>query len=324
MLSQQRIDERVAECKHIEDTVGRYYRKDDPTGLFAQQLVRQTFKELFRFEYPETKWMNGGLITKDTSINEGALSYAYTEIEQQGEAEIISGNATDVPMADISGRNNVLSIQTYGIACKYSRQDIRTARFNGTLDIVQEKVASAREGHDRRLNRDILNGVPAHGLRGVINQPGIIVQAAPNGSWTESTLVEDIVEDVRTAVNFVFVDSQGIETVDTAVFGLTPWTILNRRLDTGTDVTILSVLKTAFPQIRRWDYDPGLETAGPGGTPTAVYYKNDRSRMRAVFPMMMTPTPPEQRGFGFVINFESRFGGVMTPKPRSVLNQTGL
>ena len=324
MLSKQRIDELVRNCDHYADMVSRNYRKDDPTGIYAKQLVVQTFRQVFAFEYPELKWINGGLIDKNTEINEGALSYAYTEIEQVGEAEIISSNSTDLPMADVSGRNNLLPIESYGIACHYTRQDIRTSRLHGTFDIVQQKVGAAREGHDRRINRDIVNGVPAKKLRGVVQQPGIIVQAAPNGTWTESTPVADIIEDVRSAINFVFVNSGGIETVNHVVFGVTPWSMLNRRLETGTDVTILSVLKTAFPQISRWDYDPEMEVAGPGGTPAAVYYNKSPQRMRAVFPMMMQPTPPEPRGLGFTISFESRFGGVMTPRPRSVLFQTGL
>jgi hypothetical protein len=46
--------------------------------------------------------------------------------------------------------------------------------------------------------------------------------------------------------------------------------------------------------------------------------------MRAVFPMMMTPLPPEPKGLGFVINFETRYGGVMTPRPRSLLRLDGI
>ena len=51
---------------------------------------------------------------------------------------------------------------------------------------------------------------------------------------------------------------------------------------------------------------------------------NDPSRLRAVAPMMMVPTAPEQKGFSFVLNFESRWGGVMVPRPRSVTLLTGI
>lgn len=323
-MQQARRDAMVRDMEFHADTVGAAYRKDDPDGLFAQQLVRQTYAELFRFLYPERKWINDGLININTQINDGAQSYAYTEIEQTGEAEIISSNATDLPMADISGRNNILAIQQYGIACQYTTQDIRTARFNGTFDIVTEKVAAAREGHDRRLNRDIVNGVPAHNLRGVLQQPGIIIQAATTGAWTEATDPELIVNDVRTAINFVFDDSDGVEQVDHAIYAPAAWSLLNRRMETGTDRTIMETLRGAFPQVRRWDYDPELATAGPGGTRTSVYYKNSADRMRVVMPMMMRPLPVQMKGLAFVLNFESRFGGVMTPKPRSVLEQTGI
>jgi hypothetical protein len=327
-LDKARLDHIKKQLKFVEDEVGRMScvrHADDPNGLYAVQLVRATFRELFRFSYPETKWMNGGLIQRNTSINEGATEYSYTELQQTGRAQIVADNATDLPSADVNGRNNILPIKTVGISCTYSRQDVRTARMNGMFDIVQEKVAAAREGHDRTLDDFILFGVPAHGLRGVVRQPGIIVQNAVNGAWTEATAAADIIEDIRTALNSIMDLSDAVEVPNTALFPVAAWNLLNRRIETGTDATILSYLRTAFPMITRWEWNVPLRLADQTGTgPAALFYRNDPMRMRAVFPMMMTPIPPEQRGLAFKLNFETRFGGVMTPRPRSVLRLDGI
>lgn len=326
-LDQQRIDRIKRELNFVCDQVGQLScvrHVDDPNGVFAQQLVRATFAELFRFSYPETKWMNGGLISKNTSINEGATSYAYTELGATGRAEIISPNATNLPMADVEGRNNILPIESVGIACRYSRQDVRTARLNGTFDIVQEKVAAAREGHDRALDDFIRDGVPAKGLRGVVNQPSIIIQTSPTLDWTEATDPDLIVTAIRGAINTIMDDSDQVEVPNTALFPIAQWHLLNRRLGDGTDTTILSLLRTAFPMITNWSWERGLRTSAADGGPAALFYRNDPTRMRAVFPMLMSPVPPEQKGLSFVLNFESRFGGVMTPRPRSVLRLDGI
>ncbi len=327
-LDKKRLDKIKRELNFVCDSVAMLpcvRHADDPNGLFAVQLVRATFQELFRFTFPDTKWMNGGLISRNTSINEGATEYSFTELEQTGRAQIVADNATDLPSADVDGRNNILPIKTVGISCTYSRQDVRTARLNGKFDIVQEKVAAAREGHDRTLDDFILNGVPAAGLRGVVNQPGIIVQTAVTGSWTEATASTDIIADIRTALNAIMNDSDAVEVPNSGLFPVDKWNLLNRRIETGTDMSILGYLRTAFPMITRWDWDVPLKTADAAGTgPAALFYRNDPTRMRAVFPMMMAPVPPEQRGLSFVINFETRYGGVMTPRPRSVLRLDGI
>lgn len=297
---------------------------DDPTGIFAQQLVRATFSQVFIHEFPDAMWMNGGLISRNTEINEGATSYSYTELIRTGRAKIVADNATDIPNADLEGRNNILPIKSVAIGCAYSRQNVRTARLNGTFDIVQQKVAAAREGHDLELDDYILFGVPAHGLRGVVRQPGIIIQTAAF-TIAEGTTAANIILVIRTALNAIMNDSDAVEVPNTAMFPLAQWNVLNRRISDGTSDTILGYLKTAFPMITRWGWNVPLQTADLAGTgPAAVFYRNDPTRMRAVFPMMMSPLPPEPKGLGFQLNFESRFGGVMTPHPRSVLLLQGI
>lgn len=299
--------------------------QDDPNGLFPVQLVRHTFLRVFEHQFPDPKWMNGGLISRNTEVNEGATEYSYSELIETGEAAIITDTATDLPRADIEGRNNILPIKSVGISIGYSGQQVRTARMTGQFDIVQRKVSAARRAHDRTLNTFMLFGVPNTALRGVVRQPGIIIQNAVTGSWTEATDPDLIVADVRTAINAIMNDSDAVEIPNTVLFPFTQWSILNRRLGDGTDVTILDVLKRAFPMITRWDWDIPLRTADAAGTgPSMVVYRNDPDAMRAVFPMMMTPLPPEPQGLGFVINFETRYGGVMTPRPRSLLRLDGI
>jgi hypothetical protein len=298
---------------------------DDPNGNFAVQLVRATFKQLFVHEFPDSKWMNGGLISKNTEISDGATEYSYAEQIRTGRAKIIASNATDLPRADIEGRNNILPIVSVGIACAYSRQDIRTAQLNGMFNIVQSKVSAAREGHDLAVDDFILFGAPTNGLRGVVRQPGIIIQTAVTGSWAEGTDADLILTDNRTAINAIMDQSDAVEVPNTALYPLAQWNLLNRRLGDGTDTTILDALKRAHPMITRWDWNIPLRTADAAGTgPAALFYRNDPNRMRAVFPMMMTPLPPEAQGLSFVLNFETRFGGVMTPRPRSVLRLDGI
>jgi hypothetical protein len=301
------------------------YHDDAQAGLFARQLVNVTFNELFRHEFPDTKWMNGGLIPMNTSIDEGAKEYSFIELEDVGMAEIVADNADDLPEADILGRNNVREIKTVAVSVSFSTQEIRTARLQGLFDMATEKARAAREANDRRLDQLIRTGAPSKGLFGVVNQPGIIVTPAITGSW-QAASAANIIRDVSAAINAMINESDGVETPDTVLFDVRSFTRLSTLPfdPTSGPMTVLAFLRQAFPMITRWDWEAGLKNVSPSAGPVMLVYRNDPTRMRCVFPMMMRALPPEQRGLRIRLAFETRFGGVMTPRPRSVLLLTGV
>lgn len=302
-----------------------FFHGDSQNGLFAKQLVIQTFAELFRHEYPATKWANGGLISVNTSINEGAESYAYQEMEHSGRAEIGADGATDIPLADIEGQNNILPVKSIHIGFQYNRQQIRSARMNGAFDVATEKAQSAREAYDRSLDGYIRTGVPSVGLRGVVNHPGIIIQNAATGNWASASGVQ-IVADITAAINTVSDSSDAVEMPDTVLFDVASWNLVSTKvhLPDASDRTILSFLREAFPMIRRWDWEPGMKSVGANGGASMLVYRNSARHLRAVMPMMLMAHPPQERGYAISVPMEARFGGVMMPRPRSVLRLDGI
>jgi hypothetical protein len=326
-LTEKQRKDKAAELRRVVDAVPHLpmFRADVETGIYARQLVTVTLAELFRHEFPETKWMNGGLVTLSTNVDEGAKEYSYTELEHSGRADIVADNATDLPAAEVTGLNNLRNIVTVGDYVTYSTQDLRTARLQGMFDIATEKAIAAREAMDLTLNDLIRTGRETAGLRGITNAPGIIVQNAITGTWSAATAAQIVADFVAAAV-VPMNDSDAVEVPDTALFSVANWTrVSTLQNSTASDITVLDYLKKAFPNITRWDWEPGLSTADAAGTgPSVLIYKNDPTRVRAVFPMMMRALPPEQSGLAFKLNFETRFGGVMVPRPRSILRLDGV
>ena len=92
----------------------------------------------------------------------------------------------------------------------------------------------------------------------------------------------------------------------------------------ASDTTVLNFLKASYPTITRWDWEPGLNAVSQAGGNSMMLYDRNGMKQRAVFPMMMRAMPVEQRALNFEINFELRYGGVMMPRPRSVLRLDGV
>ena len=293
--------------------------EDEQTGVFARQLVTETLSELFRHEFQETKWANGEHIPIDGNLSDGATEYSYNELIHTGRAKVIADDATDIPKADVKGKQTVAPVKTVACCFEYSTQEVRTARMQGMFDMPTEKSLAAREAHDFALNDFIRDGVPEAGLLGAVNHPNIIVQTAANGDWDSTATAAEIISDFTTAANTIISQSNGVEVPNTALFPIDQYTrisTLDKSADS--DTTVLNYLRMAFPWITTWDWDADLATSSGAGGPAVLIYKKDPTRMRAVQPMTLSPTPPEQRGLVFKVALESRFGGVMAPKPRAM------
>lgn len=314
-IYKKRLDRLVDSVPHLP-----MFRADDQLGIFARHLVHETLAEVFRHEFEETKWANGELLPIDTSLDEGALEYGYHEIISSGRSKIVADDATDIPLVDVKGDYQTHGIKTVACKFRYSTAELRAAQRQGIFNLVEEKSLSAREGHDFGLNDLYRDGAPGKGLHGATNAPGIIVQTAATSGLATTATAAQIVSVISLAINTVINESKGVEVPNTVAMPVDIFTrISTLQNSTASDITVLQYLRQAFPMITNWVWEPGMSTASGAGGPAIMVYRKDPSRMRGVEPMTLVPLPPEQKGLTFEVVLESRFGGVMAPKPRSVL-----
>lgn len=313
--------------KNICDSVSQLamFRGDANDAIFARHLVQETLSELFTQEYTKTKWASGELMPINTSVNEGVREFSYFELGKVGKASIVADNATDIPSATITGDLTVQKVHTVATYFTYSTQDVRQARLQGMFDLPAEKAAAAREAHDQEINSLIRIGNDGAGLEGFTNHSGIIVQTASTGGWATTATAAQIVDAFSTAAAFIKTNSDDVEDPTAAVFPVDIFTRISTLQNSiASDITVLEFLKKAWPEIRIWTSDTGMSTAGAGGTPAVMIYDRDPRKSRAVMPMVLRPMAPEQHGLTFKVVLESRFGGVMTPRPLSALRLDGV
>jgi len=329
---QARADAMQKRCDAIAQQAADHWRHDDDLGVYAYQLTIQTLSRVWVHEHSAIKWMNGGLVNKDTSLDAGAVHGAYTEINRIGRAKIVENGATDIPLATISGRNNPFDFKTVKIGIEYTRQDIRTARLQAqqgrmNFDIVAQKVAAAREGHDRTLNDFLRSGVPATRLYGMTNAPGIFKASAVNGDWAnDATTATQILDDFRAAYETQIDATDEIEAPTSVVMPIDVMqSLMHKRTNPGFNSdSVLDTLKKLYPGIGRWESEPGMRTAGEGGAKGLLMYRNEASRLSAQFPLIMSPEPPRTDGGVTRLSWETRFGGIIVPRPRSVFLLSGV
>ena len=343
-LQQQRVDQMTSFFEQVERRVFDEYngggcsfrqfdaeddswKRHDNLGIFASQLVLQTLREVFVFEHQAMKWMNGNLIDKNMEVNAGAANYAYQEVNRTGRAKVRADGADDIPFATIEGRNNILDIAPIKIGIFYTQEELQRARFQNTIDVVSNKVAAAREGHDRTLNDYIREGIPGKAIYGMTNIPGIYKADALTPNWADpATTPTQIIDSFTAAYNAQVDLTDEIERGTHVVMPIaTKQALATKRTNPGfNDDSVLETLGKLFPNVQTWESEYGMRDAGANGGSALLIYRKETNRVRAMFPEMMVPRAPFIRHGKTEIVFNTRFGGVMSPRPRSVFLLSGV
>lgn len=301
------------------------FRADDNAAIYARHLVVASLQELFRFEYRKTKWASGELISITSNIDAGAREVSWMEIGNTGTADIVADNANDIPTADLEGDLSINKCYTVATAVEYSTQDVRQSRMQGLFDIATEKAQAAREAHDRKIDELIRLGDVPRGITGITAASGSYDITATTGAWATTATAVQILADFQVAWDAIFTGSQGVEEPDTAVFPSTVWGRLNSLQNSiASDKTVMQFLKESHPNITLWAVDAGIDTAGNSADAAVMLYSRDRTRVRAMMPMVMRPLPLEQHGIVFKMVFESRYAGLAVPRPRSIAKISGV
>lgn len=312
--------------KLICDSAQRLFVGDD--AFYAGNLVNSTMTQIFELEYPELGWLNGGLLAMRQEVDPGAYSYDHLMMGSVGLAEIVSDRATDIPEVDIEGTRTPRSIVTVGCSFSFSTQDLRQSTMMGrqgvNLDIASRKAVTARKAHDRRINQLLALGNGPAGLFGITNHPGITVLPAITGAWQTATAAQ-IAADFEAAYLLMDAQTQGVEIPDSAVVSST---ILARlrglTWDAGnsSNISTLQYLETAWGV--KFYAENTMRTASAAGGNALLLYNKSADKAFGVMPLILEASPVTQVGYVFKVAMESRFGGVSSPYPLSILRLDGI
>lgn len=297
------------------------FRSDANESLyFARQLESIRAKT---YDVKRAKLGAVALFPVDTSTNAGAEYITYRQYDTVGIAKIIANYTDDLPRADVVGKEFTSPIRGIGNSFGYSVQEIRAASFAGT-DLSTKKQAAARRAHDETINKLAWTGDTVTGLPGFLtnpNIPGYVIPATGTGSsklWTTKT-PDQIIADMNGIVNSVTVLTKGIHKANELWLPLAQYTYIGSTpRSSTTDTTILEFFRMNNPGVT---VKPILEVASAanGGanvsTDTMIAADNSIENYQLNLPMMFMQHPPEKRGLEFVVDCESRFGGVTIEYP---------
>lgn len=311
-MKRTRFDSYVRAINALAEGHGERFDANE-TAMFARQL-EDIDSELYRVQYPELRGEQ--IVPVRTAIHEGAEEHTYRVMDQAGVSRIIANYSEDLPRVDVQGREVTVPLFGHGAAYGYSIQDMRRSRMTG-LPLDAERAETAREVIATKNDYIIAFGEDSIGAKGFYNNAGVSLVTPVTGTWLTAT-GDQMLDDLLKLERAVILDSNAVEMPDTLVLAPSQYALANAKRLSNTETSPLKYFLDKSATVKTVEVWARGELADAGGTgPRMAMGKRAPKVLQALLPLPFYQMAPEQRGLGFVINCDSRAGGVIFRRPKA-------
>lgn len=264
-------------------------------------------------------------LPKATDIASGTQVFKQYVYDFHGMAKIItSGNARDLPRADVRAFELFGQVYLLGSSFGWNYGEIQSALLSGQ-PLSQKKTIAAMRAIEEAIDSLIAYGAPTaaagqpQGILhtyGMLNMPNVPdISSSLNGDWDGAATPDEVLTDLFTIRDAPFLNTKTIFTATTMLLAPTWQTFLARTVYNNlTGKTILQTFLDASPGFRVDSWQK-LETAGTGGIPRTVCYTQDAEVAEAVIPSEFTLHPMQQHGLEYETPCTQECGGVTVHHP---------
>ena len=302
---------------------------DGETALFLREL-EDIDKTAYMRRFP-------ALIARQvipTFISVGAWAHAYTwrEWTPTGSAKFIQNNSSDLPMVDVTGKENSQIIKDCGSAYQYTLKEVKAFTQTGVpLDAM--RAQACRTSVEQLIDTTLARGASAEGLFGVLNQDSTALPAANRvklvvpstkaaGGLKWGTLLapnatgREMANDVIGTAAKVVGDSNGIFSAVNVVMPIDQYNVASEtQINALNQTSALDVMLKSqlIMSVRSWYQCKGASVDTTSDR--IAFFPSDPQVLGGIVPQEWTPQAPQQRNFAFVINTLASCGGVVVRYP---------
>lgn len=259
--------------------------------------------------YPDIKIRS--FVPVSNEIPAWAETYSIKTYDRVGKAGYVSNYSDDSPRADVFVSETLANIKPIRNSYGYNVAELRASAALGGLSLDARKASNAADVHARAQESIGALGDTLAGFTGFANNAGVtVVSAGITGGWSTASDAQ-ILADVINLVQVIALATKQTTYPDTLALPTKAFTyITSKPAGANFNGTIAKWILANNPWIKTIDQYIYLDTAGSGGVPRAVMYKKDPSILQFEVPLEFTQHPVQQRGIEFVVECESRMGGV--------------
>lgn len=321
---------------------------NDDEGIFFQRQLEHIQAKSYDVLYPQL--MAREVFPTNSEGGEGVNTLTYRSYDKRGETAVIAGKATDLPRADISGREYTIGVKTLGNSYGYSRQEIAAAKLVG-MPLDARKAEAAKLSYEEKVNQlvwfgDIVNNL--HGFfAGPVGSPALTitktqVAAAAGGSnsrvWGVDLTPTEVIAHLTSACAQHYAQTLKIFRPDKILMSVEKKQyLMNTPRSDQSDMSIMTwfLANNAFIKsaddildINELDgiYDDAgglFDPTGASGDGFTTFVSGaDNARVRETYPMVHLPIQYE--GLEFITNCYGRFAALECVRPAAFQHFYGV
>ena len=291
---------------------------DAEESIFFQRELEVVKAKTYDVQYPQMLARSLFPISRDASP--GAEFITYYQYDMTALAKVISNYADDLPRANVKGKAFTSPIRTIADSYGYNYKEINAAKFAGK-PLEQKLANAAKMGMLQKENRLAFFGEAASGIPGFLSNANIGTFTLPaDGTGASKTFAsktaDQIIRDMNSVVNKVFVDTKGVWSADTLVLPLAQYALIaSTPRSTTSDTTILSFFKASNPFIKEVIPANEMFQAGTASADVMVAYAKNPDVLTMEVAEDFRQHEVEKRGLEYVVACTEEYGGILIYQP---------
>ena len=280
-------------------------------AYFARQLEHVREEVLKDKTMPRSGFVVFG---QDTEVGEWDETYVHETYEATGIAQLVADDADDIPLADVSFREEIYLIRDFISGYKYTINELGKSQQTGR-NIPTKRAEAARDAINNKMNRLMWYGDPVAKLFGATTFPNTPrrIMATPINGGTPATVLQMLNNAVNSIFTLTETNAQEfiveLASDDYAYIASTPVD-----LSGGIENSILNVfMKNQKKMVLAVEPRPELKGAGPTGNNIALIHAPGTFSHKVA--MMFRQLDPQPKGLSFITPVMARSGGIYSDYP---------
>ncbi len=300
---------------------------DEVDQLYFQNQLTKINSKVFEKKYPALKARD--FLPVENEERPGVTRLEYKIYDEKGMAKIAANYADDAPRVDFIAKTMYAEVKHLIDAYGYSVFDIQAARVAG-IDLDARKATIARRKMLVLENKLAWFGDENYNIPGLLNHEniptGIVPADGQGGLTTFASKVldpEKILRDITELLLSIPSTTNEVHSPNALLLPTIQMGLVSTLRLTNTGVTLLSILKESFPNLKVIASLPELKDPFGDGD-MMVAGEMDKENLQLEIIQEFNALPPQPRNFEQVINCFSDFAGVRVFRPLAFATRYGI